>query len=206
MRSIRPVAPFIPYVLVLLGLFWWQNAWLAVLGFHGALITILFIDKPSIPILTLIRSNSLPMLIGAVVLCGLSGVVLYLAWPLLGASKDLSVKLAALGLSPTSWPLFIGYFVLVNPWLEEYFWRGYLGSLTGGLAQIDFLFAGYHLLVIYDKISWGWLAPAFAALVFGGWLWRQATRKSNGLLVSSLSHMAADFSILTSVYLISIKG
>jgi len=206
MKSIKPAVPFIPYAAVVLGMFWLQNAWAAVLAFHASMAIILLIEKPSIPVFTLIRSNSLAMLVGLIILCGFSGVILYLVWPVLGAPKDLSVKLAALGLSSTSWPLFIGYFVLINPWLEEYFWRGYLGSLAKGLAQIDFIFAGYHLLVIYDKISWGWLLPAFAALIFGGWLWRQVTRDSQGLLVSSLSHMAADFSILTAVYLITMKG
>lgn len=206
MRPIRVVAYFLPYVAVAVGLFGLRSAWAALLGFHATLLVILLAAKPAIPVTTLFRSNSLRLAFGCAVLCASSGVVLYYLQPVLGLSESFSRDLAALGLSPSAWPKFIAYFALINPWLEEYFWRGYLNSPAKGPARVDFFYAGYHALVFYNRI--GLLASliGLTALVSIGWLWRRLGRESGGLLASCLSHLAADFSILTAVYLYSMKG
>ena len=54
--------------------------------------------------------------------------------------------------SSTSWLLFIAYFSLVNPFIEEYFWRGVLGSNTKKFYIGDLVYAGYHALVLWGKV------------------------------------------------------
>ncbi|HEX5808782.1 MAG TPA: hypothetical protein VFY25_08970, partial [Anaerolineales bacterium] len=49
-----------------------------------------------------------------------------------GIIGDMQEHVQALRLTSSTWPVFITYFVLVNPLIEEYFWRGYLGSPTMG--------------------------------------------------------------------------
>jgi uncharacterized protein len=105
-----------------------------------------------------------------------------------------------LGLTSSTWPLFITYFVLVNPFLEEYFWRGYLGSPTRRLYASDFLYAGFHGLILLGKMQAGTVLYSLGVLVLAGWFWRQLARLNGGLLASVLGHMAADFTILVTVY------
>jgi hypothetical protein len=98
------------------------------------------------------------------------------------------------------WPVFIAYFVLANPLIEEYFWRGYLGSPTRGLYPSDFLYAGFHALILMNKMQIGAILYSLIVLVLAGWFWRQLARLDGGLLASVLGHMAADFTILMAVY------
>ncbi len=96
------------------------------------------------------------------------------------------------------------YFSLINPLLEEYFWRAFLGSDTKGFYIGDLLYAGYHALVLINKVSYFTIIFSIACLTFVGWLWRKIKREDDGLLAPVLGHMAADISILTAVYLIII--
>lgn len=199
--KLKSFAPLMAYATVAFGLFWVHSAWAALLGFHAGLLLILLIDKPRIPLSVLFKGLHFPTLIGCIILCVSSGLTLFFAWSHLDISPNLSADLASIGLTSVAWPGFIAYFALVNPWIEEYFWRGYLDNPSRLPAPVDFAFAGFHLPILYGKTSWAWMAIAFLALAAVAWLWRQVSRKNNGLLIASLSHMAADFSILTAVYL-----
>jgi hypothetical protein len=203
MKSLKPIAPMMAYVTVAIGLFWVHSAWVALLGFQAGLLLILLIEKPRIPIVTLFKGVHFITLLGCMILCVSSGLTLFFAWSYLDIAPNLSDDLASIGLTSATWPGFITYFVLVNPWIEEYFWRGYLNDTSHIPAPVDFSFAGYHLLILYGKTSWTWMAISFLVLAAVAWLWRRVSRKNNGLLIASLSHMTADFSILMAVYLMS---
>jgi membrane protease YdiL (CAAX protease family) len=114
---------------------------------------------------------------------------------------DLSAGVEAMGLRPSNWPAFILYFSLLNPFIEEYFWRGYLGSQTTNFHISDFLYAGFHGLILLNKVQPSMIAYSLAVLTLAGWFWRQVAREDNGLLAPVLGHMAADFTILMAVYL-----
>ncbi|MGZ9167067.1 MAG: CPBP family glutamic-type intramembrane protease, partial [Anaerolineales bacterium] len=93
---------------------------------------------------------------------------------------------------------------LVNPLIEEYFWRGYLGSPTKNLYVSDFLYAGFHTLILWNKVQTPSIIYSLTMLVLAGWFWRQLARVDEGLLAPVLGHMAADFTILMAVYRMSI--
>jgi membrane protease YdiL (CAAX protease family) len=188
------------YAAIIIGLFWARSAWVALLGFHAVLLAILFIAKPSIPASNLLKGFSIPYLVGFLLLGAGGGILLFLNWHNYSITPDLSARLSAIGLTSSTWPAFIAYFTLVNPWIEEYFWRGYLGDPSNRILPVDFLFSGYHLFILYDKTTWPWILVAFVSLALVAWMWRWAARKTNGLLIPALSHMAADFSILLTVY------
>ena len=128
---------------------------------------------------------------------------LYFFWDSFGFASDFSAQVASLGLNSSNWLFFITYFALVNPFVEEYFWRGYLGNETKSLHISDFLFAGFHGLILISKVQVGSIVFALGILVLVGWFWRQITREDNGLLAPLLGHMCADLTILGAVYLMA---
>jgi len=197
------LTPLLPYLAVAIGLFWIHNAFLALLSFHFAIVFSLLITRSSVPVKTLFQSKNILWVILSVILCGSSGISLYFLWHYFGVTGNLSETVASFGLSSATWIIFLPYFVLVNPLLEEYFWRGYLGSSTGGLYPSDFLYAGFHGLILAGKMQPGAILYSLIVLTLAGWFWRQLARADEGLLASVLGHMAADFTILMAIYLMS---
>jgi len=194
------LTPLLPYVAVAIGLFWIQNAFWALIGFHIAIILSLLLARSPIPIRVLFKSKNIRWVVLNILLCGSSGISLYFLWSYFGVIDDLPGQVDTLGLTHSTWPVFITYFILVNPWIEEYFWRGYLGSSTRCLYPSDFLYAGFHGLVLMGKVQTGAVVYSLVILVLAGWFWRQLARADEGLLAPMLGHMAADFTILMAVY------
>jgi membrane protease YdiL (CAAX protease family) len=195
------IAPTLVYLAVGLGLFVFHNAWSALLGFHLAILLSLVIARPGIPITILGQNRNRKWIMLSVLLCGSSGITLYYLWNDFGLVADFSVQVQSLGLTPRTWPPFIIYFALVNPFIEEYFWRGYLGNPIKGLYRSDFLYAGFHALILIGKVPMWLILFGLLVLILAGWLWRQIMREDQGLLAPVLGHMAADFTILLAVCL-----
>lgn len=194
------IAPSLAYLAVGLGLLVFHSAWGALLGFHAAILLSLLIVRPKIPLKSLTTSNNFTWILLSVLVCGASGVILYIQWDAFGFASDFSAQVAALGLNASNWPVFIAYFALVNPWIEEYFWRGWLGSGSKSLHTSDFVYAGFHALIMVGRVRTGSILFGLGVLVLAGWFWRQVAREDGGLLAPVLGHMAADFTILTAVY------
>lgn len=197
------LTPVLPYLAVGIGLFHIRHALAALLGFHFAIVLCLVMARSSIPVRTLFQSNHLRWALLSLGLCGSSGLSQYFFWSYFGVVTDLSARVEAIGLTRTTWPVFITYFVLVNPWVEEYFWRGYLGSPSRGLYPSDVLCAGFHGLILMGKMQFFAVLYSLIVLVLAGWFWRQLARADGGLLAPVLGHMAADFTILMAVYRMS---
>jgi len=195
------IAPALAYLAVGLGLFQFHSAWGALLGFHFAILVSLLIARPNISITVLFKSTNFKRILLSILLCGSSGISLYFLWDKFGFAHDLPEQVKALGLNTSTWPVFIAYFALVNPFVEEYFWRGYFGNSTKSLYVYDFIYSGFHGLILIGKVGMGSMIYALAMLVAAGWFWRQIAREDHGLLAPVLGHMAADFTILMAVYL-----
>jgi membrane protease YdiL (CAAX protease family) len=125
---------------------------------------------------------------------------LCLIWPYTGLAKGFSLRMAAVGLSGWSWLPFILYFTVVNPWLEEAYWRNVMGSSSKFPALVDFLFAGYHLIVLSIFVNLSWMVFAFLVLVAASWFWRQVSRKTGSLMPAVLAHMLSDLSLLVVLF------
>ncbi len=197
----KQLAPILAYGAVAIGLFWARSAWGALLGFHAAMLSALWLDRRSLPPLSLlVKSKYRRWIIVNLLIGSLCGLALYVLWPRLHIAPDLSAQLESLGLTRTAWPAFILYFALVNPWIEEFFWRSYLGDSSKWPVAMDFIFAGYHGMLLIGRTVPLTLALALSGLVFAGWFWRQTLHKDGGLLAAGLSHMLADLTILVTVY------
>jgi hypothetical protein len=192
----------LPYLAVWAGLFLFHKVWAALLGFHIAILLILFLSQPTVPPSILFKSTDFRSILFHMLFCGLSGLGIYYLRPFVGLTPDFKTQMVWLGLNASSMPAFIAYFSLVNPFLEEYFWRSFLGSDTKGFFIGDLLYAAYHAIILINRVSVFATLFAIACLTFMGWFWRKTKREQNGLLAATLGHMAADFSILMAVYFI----
>ena len=191
----------LPYLAVWAGLFLFKSAWLALIGFHVAVLLGLVFVRLNTPINNLFKSKHPKCLLASVLFCSTSGIGLYYLWSIFGVANDLSTQLQSIGLTSSSWPLFIAYFSLVNPFIEEYFWRGILGSISKKLYIGDAVYAGYHALVLWGRAHP--LSILFAVIIItsAGWLWRQMAREDGGLFAPVLGHMIADFTIILVVWM-----
>ncbi|MCB0181147.1 MAG: CPBP family intramembrane metalloprotease [Anaerolineae bacterium] len=201
---LRHIAPIIPYVAVLMGLFIFQSAWVSIALYHLGMIIVLWFTRSwylGQPIKTW---HDVIVLIFMIFISFTAGVFIYWLWPLLKlAELLLTTELSDLGLSGLPWLIFIVYYFTVNPILEELFWRGYLGSPSHFVVLNDIWFAGYHVLVLLSFIQAGWIVFSFLILVGTAWLWRQLARRHRGLIIPIASHAAADASIIGAVYLLA---
>jgi hypothetical protein len=192
--------PILPYLAIWAGLFLFKNAWFTLIGFHSAILLALLALRPKLPIHILFKSKNPKWILASVLFCSTSGIGLYFLWNIFGIASDLPAQLRSIGLTSSSWPMFIAYFTLVNPFIEEYFWRGVLASDTKQLYFMDVIFAGYHALILWGRVPPFSVLFAVIILTSAGWLWRQIAREDNGLLAPVLGHMVADLSILLTVY------
>ncbi|MCK6567328.1 MAG: CPBP family glutamic-type intramembrane protease [Anaerolineales bacterium] len=196
----KSLAPILPYLAVWLGLFLFKNAWATLLGFHLAILLALFALRPSLPLSVFFQPANGKLLLSTLLLCAASGFGLYLLRDFFHIANDLGAQLAEIGLNQDTWFGFIAYFALVNPFFEEYFWRGVLGSATRGFYFGDLVYAGFHVMIVWNKTRPFSILFMLAVLTFIGWLWRQHYRKDGSLLAPVLGHMAADLSILIALY------
>ena len=203
MKPTRWFSVILPYLAIWAGLFLFKSAWFALLGFHIAIILVLLIARPGIPVEILFKTRHFTWTRRSIFTCAGIGVAIYYFHPYLGLAGDLASQLESLGLTASTWPLFIAYFTLTNPFIEEYFWRAYLGSDARGFYLGDVVYAGYHGLTLIGRVHPLMNLISLITLTFTGWLWRQIRREDEGLLVPVLGHMAADFTIMLSVYLIT---
>lgn len=192
-------AALLPYLTVPAGLYLLKSAWSAILAYQlGMLLFLLVARRP--PRQPEIVRRRAPRRWTAALLaaCLSSGLLVLLIWPWAGrlSPADLAVWLSRLGLAPKTWPVFIAYMCLTTPWLEEQYWRGWLGRLGRPAVETSAWFAGYHLLVLMPILQPAWLALVFFSLTAAGWSWQRLSGFRNGLLWAVLSHSAADLSVM----------
>lgn len=199
------LAPILPYLAVWVGLFVFKNPWATLLGFHFAILLALIFLHPALPLNTFFKPAKRRHILLSVFFSAISGLGLYLLRDVFGIAADLQAQLAAIGLNSSTWFLFIAYFAVANPFFEEYFWRGVLGSDTRQFYIGDLVYAGYHVLVVWNKVHPLSMTLMIFVLSLAGWFWRQLYRRDGSLLAPVLGHMVADLSILLAVYYMSIS-
>jgi hypothetical protein len=197
---IKIICSLIPYLTISIGLFVFHNVWVAVVGYHLTAVIVIFLTKANIPLNQIFHSNNFKIPIISAIICGCGGILLYLLWPFLAIQPDINSYLQYIGLTGDTWPFFLAYFIGLNPIVEEYFWRGYLGNNNKRIVMNDILFSGYHLVVLAGKIEIIWLITVFLVLTFSAWYWRQINRLSEGLLPSIVSHLTADITVILTIY------
>lgn len=192
-------AALVPYVAVFLGMNVFRSAWAAILLYHAGILLFLALRKPFHVWKTVWAGNS-ALVIPAVAACALAAPVVYFMWPLFQPSENaLPEWMAAYGLSGLSFVLLVPYFSFIHPVMEEIHWRGIAPKTMTPFCWQDLLFAGYHVLVLYELVTWPWLILVFGILMGSSIFWRWAADRFGGYLLPVLSHAAADAGVLVGV-------
>ncbi|UCE66247.1 MAG: hypothetical protein JSU85_15615, partial [Candidatus Zixiibacteriota bacterium] len=151
MSSLRPKSStaLIPYITILFGLYILKNAWAAILLYHAAILFVILRNSDLILFKRLFRGWNWRIGLPFLIISALSGLPLYLLWPFAGIEGlELSEALREFGLYGNSWIVFMIYYCISTPILEEIFWRGYLSVPNRYPSGPDILFAGYHIIVL----------------------------------------------------------
>lgn len=190
-----------PYIAVLVGVFWLKNVLLAVLFYHAVLLVCIF-GISRLGIFKQLAAGVHRFLTPLFILGGLTtGVIILVFWPLaVRSSVDLSHLLALLRLGPPWFLIFAAYACLVNPILEEAFWRGGFENRSPRPTAVDAAFAAYHALAVVPILKPHFVLLVFAAMTFVAWLFRALARRTGGLLTPYLVHLAADIAILAALW------
>ena len=189
-----------PYWTVPAGLFILHNAWAAILFYHLVMAVILFWQKDRWQgRFGLLKRGRL--VVPLMLLPGMTGgIAMLLLWPHLSLDPNIVQYLTSIGLGNSYWPFFVAYFVAINPWLEEKYWRSFLDSGQRYPVIGDLMFAGYHLLVLGGWIGNIWLAGILIVLVICAWGWRQINRWCGGIWPSVVCHWAADLTVMLVIF------
>ena len=201
----RILPPIIPYMTTGIGLLVFHNAWLAILGYHAGMVAVISLSKTGITVQRAFQGKRYWVLFITALAGAGGGILLYILWPLLSVPDDINSYIRSIGLNERTWPVFLTYFILINPLIEEYYWRGYLAGSAKGIALNDLLFSGYHLIVLAGQMETIWLIVVFFGLTIGAWFWRQMNKLAGGLLASTISHITADITVILTIYYISMK-
>ena len=202
-RTLRLVAPAVPYLAVLFGLYVLRSAWAAMLLYHaGMLVVGIGLDGARRAPELVRGGGAAPGAILGLICLG-AGPVLWLCWPMMRGAAGLGAALADLGLARESFVAFAIGYALVNPILEEWYWRGVLGSPARAPTVGDAAFGGYHIVVLVAFVGWPWALGAAVILMGAGWLWRQISTRYGGLAIPVATHAVADLSVIVAAALIA---
>ncbi len=195
------LAAFVPYVSVLVGMYVFHSAWLAVLLYHLGVVAFVVCRKPENIWQRMWAGTKSPLLIPGLIGYAMVAPVVYFMWPWISVSDSILPEwMARYGLTGAAWLLMIPYFSLVHPILEEIHWRGISPEKVNGICWQDLVFAGYHVLVLFQVIDWLWLFLVFGILAGSSVFWRWSAGKFGGYGLPILTHAVADAGVIIGVY------
>lgn len=189
-----------PYLAMGLGLLVVKNAWVALAAFHGSMIAALVLHRARWNPRALWKGGRLlhlPLIALSVLLFGawLSSFARQHA----GYGAELRELLAGVGLSGTGLTVFAVYLCLVNPLLEEAFWRGLFLSPHRRLALSDLAYGCFHFFVLLPFMYASYAAAGALFLAAMGYVWRQVARRSEGLALPVAWHALGDLAIVLTI-------
>ena len=202
-RWIKALGLASPYGSVILGVFLFHNAWIAILLYHAILaLCVCMVNRAMVSELKKGFFWSQAFLLGFPAL--LCGFIIYGFWAYAKTdTADLSTVLHTYKLDDLAGGLFAVYSILVNPILEELFWRGCWNLSSRKPAFIDLAFAGYHGLALALILKPVYVIAAIGFLAGVSWLFRYLKQINRGLAIPYIMHLAADISIISSVWHLS---
>jgi hypothetical protein len=199
-RMLNLFAALVPYIAVLVGMYVFHNAWLTILLYHIGIVLLLMYRRPEDLWSRMWKGARSLWLIPGILGCALATPIIYFMWPWFEVPDlNLSAWLVRYGLGGWPWVCLIPYFSIVHPVLEEIHWRRISPEKVEGLCWQDFLFAGYHVLVLFQIIRVPWLIFIFVVLVGSSFCWRWSTLRFKGYGLAIITHGVADAAVIVGV-------
>jgi len=180
-----------PIIAILIGWCWLENAWIAILGYHGQICLWMIVGKDEYRIGRVDKSWVLILPLAC------SGVIAYFLLPLL-IRVDLTDWLGDYGLGNRSFYLMVIYFGLVHPFLEQRHWRPLCNEKVFGHV----IFAGYHVLVLMSLLTVPMVILAFFVLLGASLFWSWLYLREGSGLAATITHIFADFGMILAVLLL----
>ena len=191
----------IPYIAIFLGMYVFHSGWMAILLYHVGVITYLLVRKPVDLWRRMWTGIKSPLLFPGILACALAAPIVYFMWALFAVSDTVLQEWMTLyGLTGWRWLLLMPYFSIVHPCMEEILWRGITSEKGIGLCWQDVLFAGYHILVLFQLIRAPWLIFVFVILVGSSIFWRWTANRFEGYGLAILSHAVADTAAIVGIF------
>ena len=210
--SASPIRPsvhrawmLLPTLVVAAAMLLAKNAWLAMFAYHGTMIVALVVHRRSMGGKTIWRFASAKISFGhlAVALLACSAI----SWAMFryadqvggyGLVLDLQLQSHAVSASTRIW--FAAQLCLLNPLLEEWFWRGLFFEDRKRPALSDFGYAAFHFFALLPFAP-AWLAAvATVGLVgFGCFLRQLAGHQRGSLVLPILWHVLGDLAVVVAI-------
>jgi membrane protease YdiL (CAAX protease family) len=195
---LRLISVAVPYLAVLIGLYAFKNAWIAIGLYHLGIVFFLVVGNRHSLLKKIYKGWEPIMAATGIVVSVMIFFLIFILWKYMQLENvRLDTALVGFGLHGTSWFFFMIYFSTIQPFLEELYWRGYMEFNHKFFSWTDLTFAGYHILVLCLFIKWFWLIIAFIVLTVAAFGFRHIAYKLKGLAVPMLTHIVADISIIT---------
>jgi hypothetical protein len=183
-----------PFISVVAGLLWLQSAWLTVVLYH---VQMLFWSHRELR--RLCRGWNPLEALAMVIPAAMSGPLTYVLLPHM-VSVPLREWLTGVNLQGPAFVLFVFYYGLVHPLLEQAHWGGIRRDGRLGVGA-HVAFATYHGLVLQAFMRSEWAILCVVILAGSSVAWhRLDTRSGGGLAIPALSHLLADFGLVLAVW------
>lgn len=174
-----------PFLAFGVGIHLFQSGWVALILYHLLITVALLLNRERWRPERLFKGFSLVWVLVHLLGC----VAAYLIFCQVAVSKEYTVDLKGVGRTGLG---FVIYFLIVNPVLEEVFWRDFLASKSRMLSLGDVIFGAFHFLILQPFLPLNYILGFIVGLVGIAYLWRQLRWRYQGLLIPWLAHLMGD--------------
>lgn len=195
---------FIPVISIIIFLYHYKNPLLALVIYQLGMIMELILFRRQLRYKV---KDGWDLFFGlaSTVLTLVSFMIVFLLWDTIFIDMKLNEKMIIYNLNkPMIFLLFSTILILINPVIEELFWRDLLNS-ERFIALEDFGFAFYHGFVLILFFPWYLTLSIVGCLLIVSVGWKLITNKFKGLAIPVLMHILADCCIIGITYLKILK-
>ena len=116
-------------------------------------------------------------------------------------------NLSDLGINKTLFPLVALWIIIINPLMEEYFWRGFVyhrgiqlvkseRAKKAVLVGSGVIFALHHTIIIEEWFNWWQFLASTIFLAVAGVVFNLMYKRSGSIIPSLIAHFMADLAIV----------
>lgn len=195
---------FIPVISIIIFLYHYKNPLLALVIYQLGMIMELILFRRQLRYKV---KDGWDLFFGlaSTVLTLVSFMIVFLLWDTIFIDMKLNEKMIIYNLNkPMIFLLFSTILILINPVIEELFWRDLL-NIERFIALEDFGFAFYHGFVLILFFPWYLTLSIVGCLLIVSVGWKLITNKFKGLAIPVLMHILADCCIIGITYLKILK-